>query len=70
MGFNKGEVLPNGLYIGHGAIMAVFWDNGGGWCYKGEETCFLYYAVNENDIDHDLNNAKRSNNNICKPVGI
>ncbi|MGM0889911.1 MAG: hypothetical protein ACQEW5_23895 [Bacillota bacterium] len=28
-----GAVLPGGLCIGHGAVVAVFWD-------KGEETCF------------------------------
>ncbi|WP_272492862.1 MULTISPECIES: hypothetical protein [Peribacillus] len=34
--------------------MAMFWDNGVGSCYKEQETWFLYYAVDENDIEHDV----------------
>ncbi|MBT2617070.1 MULTISPECIES: hypothetical protein [unclassified Bacillus (in: firmicutes)] len=32
-GLTTSAVLPEGLYIGHGAVVEVFWD-------KGEETCF------------------------------
>ncbi|MFF2501660.1 hypothetical protein [Peribacillus sp. NPDC058075] len=50
----KGEVCPNALYIGCGAPWQCFGIMGVGWCYKEQETSFLYCSVDENDIEHDV----------------
>ncbi|MBT2719121.1 hypothetical protein [Bacillus sp. ISL-57] len=58
-GLTTSAVLPEGLYIGHGAVVEVFWD-------KGEERMFLY--IDRAYIIHFMipNNAPRSNAGICK----